>query len=83
MPEDLEILACELTGELRKYVREAREQRAYLDVGEPAPELSAMFAAVRAEVDAIERGYRAATGPHVHHWSDDDYCTICGMDGRS
>lgn len=80
MPDD-ELLACKVAAPLRRYLREACTAAQAAD--EPAPDVSALLAAVRAEIDAAEQTYIRATTAHTHRWSDDDYCTICGRDGRS
>lgn len=32
-----------------------------------------------AELKAEYNGHR----PHAHHWNEDDYCSLCGADGRA
>lgn len=82
MPDhSLDALASELTFDARRYVRQLQRAELYSD--EPRTDIGPLLGAIRAELDAIERGYVRATSPHQHDWSDDDYCSICGLDGRS
>ena len=76
-----DVLASELTSDARRYVRLL--QRAELHSDEPRTDIGPLIGAIRAELAAIERDYTRATSPHQHDWSDDDYCSICGLDGRS
>lgn len=64
---------------LRPLINQARKSDDYADLaGEPAPALAALKGALQRAIDAI-----TVIVSHEHDWSDNDYCRVCGADGRA
>lgn len=74
-------------GEYTRKVRRANRQaqydylggedarRSYRDLRKDLVNAQAMIEQALADLDAIEN--------HVHAWNADDYCDVCGADGRA
>lgn len=78
---DVEVLASELTGDLRRELRSMQQGVSYGDETTYG-DMVRLCRAVQAEARRQEAETIAKIG-HAHVWGDNDLCEICGVDGRS